>query len=270
MSLFDERDLASITAPDYPNERLIVCRNPALANERARKREDLLEATERDLAKIEVAVRRRQRTLRGKAKIALKVGAVLDRHKMAKRFTLTITDDHFAFTRKTGAIANAEPAMERSALDGLYVIRTSVAKETLSDEGAIRAYKSLAQVEWPRRQDLAPMLYDDTDREAAEALRDRVVAKARISPAARTKKIKGKTEDGLPMRSLQSLLADLATLNKTVTPLNDNDELNLFARPTPIQDKAFNLLGIKPERTQQTTIADTQNCARSIPCAYFE
>lgn len=284
LSLFDERDLASITAPDYPNERLIVCRNPALANERARKREDLLDATERDLAKIEAAVKRRQRTLRGKAEIALKVGAVLDRHKMAKHFTLTITDDHFAFARKSEAIAN------EAALDGLYVIRTSLPKETLSDEGAVRAYKSLAQVErafralktvdlqirplhhrlaprvrahvflcmlayhveWHMRQELAPMLYDDTDREAAEALRDSVVAKARISPAARTKKIKGQTEDGLPVHSFQSLLADLATLtlNKTVTPLNDDYELALFARPTPIQAKAFNLLGIKPERTQ--------------------
>ena len=284
LSLFDERDLASITAPDYPNERLIVCRNPALASERARKREDLLDATERDLAKIEVAVRRRQRTLRGETKIALKVGAVLDRHKMAKHFTLTITDDHFAFARKDEAIA------KEAALDGLYVIRTSVAKETLSDEGAVRAYKSLAQVErafralktvdlqirplhhriaprvrahvflcmlayhveWHMRQELAPMLYDDTDREAAEALRDSVVAKARISPAARTKKIKGQTEDGLTVHSFQSLIADLATLtlNKTVTPLNDNYELALYARPTAIQDKAFKLLGIKPERTQ--------------------
>ena len=284
LSLFDERDLASITAPDYPNERLIVCRNPALANERARKREDLLDVTERDLAKIEQAVRRRQRTLRGKAEIALKVGAVLDRHKMAKHFTLAITDDHFAFARKDEAIAN------EAALEGIYVIRTSLPKEALSDEGAVRAYKSLAQVErafralktvdlqirplfhrlaprvrahvflcmlayhveWHMRRELAPMLYDDTDREAAEALRDSVVAKARISPAARTKKIKGQTEDGLPVHSFQSLLADLATLtlNKTVTPLNDNYELALFARPTSIQDKAFNLLGVKPERTQ--------------------
>jgi hypothetical protein len=203
---------------------------------------------------------------------------------MAKHFTLTITDDHFAFARKSEAIAN------EAALDGLYVIRTSVAKETLSDEGAVRAYKSLAQVErafralktvdlqirplhhrlaprvrahvflcmlayhveWHMRRELAPMLYDDTDREAAEALRDSVVAKARISPAARTKKIKGQTEDGLPVHSFQSLLADLATLtlNKTVTPLNDNYELALYARPTAIQDKAFKLLGIKPERTQ--------------------
>ena len=284
LSLFDERDLASINAPDYPNERLIVCRNPALASERARKREDLLDATERDLAKIEVAVRRRQRTLRGKAEIALKVGAVLDRHKMAKHFTLTITDDHFAFARKDETIAN------EAALDGLYVVRTSLPKEALSDEGAVRAYKSLAQVErafralktvdlqihplhppagtsgcalmcflcmlayhveWHMRRDSSHRCSMMTPT-AAEALRDSVVAKARISPTARTKKIKGQTEDGLPVHSFQSLLADLATLtlNKTVTPLNDNYELALFARPTPIQGKAFNLLGVKPERTQ--------------------
>ena len=141
LSLFDERDLASITASDYPGERLIVCRNPALASERARKREDLLLATERDLAKIEKAVKRSQRTLHGQAEIALKVGAVLDRHKMAKHFVLTITDDHFAFARDIEAIA------KEAALDGIYVIRTSLPKETLSDEGAVRAYKSLAQVE---------------------------------------------------------------------------------------------------------------------------
>jgi transposase len=285
LSLFDERDLASITADDYPGERLIVCRNPALAEERTRKREDLLQATERDLAKIEQAVGRTgRRALRGQAEIALKVGAVQGRHKMAKHLKLTITDDHFAFARNAKAIA------DEAALDGLYVIRTSLPKDTLSDEGAVRAYKSLAQVErafralktvdlqirplyhrlaprvrahvflcmlayhveWHMRQKLAPMLYDETDREAAEALRESIVAKAERSPAARAKQAKRRTEDGLPVLSFQSLLAELATLtrNITATPLNDEHELILYARPTPIQTKAFDLLGVKPERTQ--------------------
>jgi len=284
LSLFDQRDMASITAPDYPGERLIVCRNPDLAFERARKREDLLQATERNLAKIEQAVHRARQPLRGKAEIGLKAGAVLDRHKMAKHFALTITDDHFAFARKTEAIA------QEAALDGFYVVRTSLPVDTMNDAGAVRAYKSLAQVErafrslktvdlqirplfhwlaprvrahvflcmlayhveWHMRQKLAPMLYDDADREAAEALRDSVVAKAKRSPAAIAKQTRGVTDDGLPVHSFQSLLADLATLtrNKAVTPLNDNYELTIFARPTAIQTKAFDLLGINAERTQ--------------------
>ncbi len=284
LSLFDQRDLARITAPDYPGERLIVCRNPDLAKERARKREDLLKATERNLAKIEQAVTRRRQTLRGKAEIGLKAGAVLDRHKMAKHFELTITDDHFAFARKTEAIA------KEAALDGFYLVRTSLPADAIDDEGAVRAYKSLAQVErafralktvdlqirplfhwrtprvrahvfvcmlayhveWHMRQKLAPMLYDDADREAADALRQSIVAKAKRSPAAIAKQTRGVTEDGLPVHSFKSLLADLATLtlNKVVTPLNDNYELTIFARPTAVQNKAFDLLGITPERTQ--------------------
>jgi transposase len=258
--------------------RLIVCRNPALAEERVRKRDDLLQATERDLAKIEQAVKRiGRRALRGQAEIALKVGAVLDRYKMAKHLKLTITDDHFCVARDSETIA------KEAALDGIYVIRTSLPKETLSDEGAVRAYKSLAQVERAFRAlktiDLqiqplhhrlasrvrahvflcmlayhveAPMLYDETDREAADAMRESVVARPERSPVARAKQAKRRTEDGLPVLSFRSLLAELATLtrNTTVAPLNDDHELTLYARPTPIQTKAFELLGIKPERTQ--------------------
>jgi hypothetical protein len=170
------------------------------------------------------------------------------------------------------------------------VVRTSLPVDAMDDAGAVRAYKSLAQVErafrslktvdlqirplfhwlaprvrahvflcmlayhveWHMRQKLAPMLYDDADREAAEALRDSVVAKAKRSPAAIAKQTRGVTDDGLPVHSFQSLLADLATLtrNKAVTPLNDNYELTIFARPTAIQTKAFDLLGINAERTQ--------------------
>src|ERR1700722_8351736 len=140
MSLFDERDLAAVTSPDFPGERLIVCRNPDLARERARKREDLIAATERDLAKIAAGVTRKTRPLRGEAKIGLAIGAVVNKHKMAKHFELTISDTHFAYRRKTRQIA------EEAALDGLYAVRTSLPKETLEDAAPVRAYKTLARV----------------------------------------------------------------------------------------------------------------------------
>jgi len=141
LSLFDQRDLASITADDYPGERLIVCRNPELAVARRRKREDLLTATERNLAEIQNRVRRARKPLRGIAKIGLKVGAVVGKYKMAKHFTLTITDTDFSFARKQDAI-DAE-----ARLDGIYVIRTNLKAPTLDDSATVRAYKSLAQVE---------------------------------------------------------------------------------------------------------------------------
>jgi transposase len=285
LSLFDERDLASITADDYPGERLIVCRNPDLTVARRRKRNDLLAATERDLAVIQNAVRRPNKPLRGKTEIGLKVGAVVGKYKVAKHLTLTITDTDFSFARKQDAI----DAEER--LDGIYVVRTSVPAEALDESASVRAYKSLSAVErairsiktvdlqvrpifhwaaprvrahvalcmlayhleWHMRQRLAPMLYDDADKEAAEALRTSVVAKAQRSPSAIAKQTYGTTPDGLPVHSLQSLIADLATLarNAVTTALNPNDEFILHTRPTAIQQKAFDLLGINPaQRTQ--------------------
>jgi transposase len=285
LSLFDERDLASITADDYPGERLIVCRNPDLTVARRRKRNDLLAATERDLAVIQNAVRRPNKPLRGKTEIGLKVGAVVGKYKVAKHLTLTITDTDFSFARKQDAI----DAEER--LDGIYVVRTSVPAEALDESASVRAYKSLSAVErairsiktvdlqvrpifhwaaprvrahvalcmlayhleWHMRQRLAPMLYDDADKEAAEALRTSVVAKAQRSPSAIAKQTYGTTPDGLPVHSFQSLIADLATLarNAVTTALNPNDEFILHTRPTAIQQKAFDLLGINPaQRTQ--------------------
>src|SRR3954453_13827485 len=284
LSLFDERDMAAITAPDYPGERLIVCRNPDLARERARKREDLLQATERDLAKVARAVTRARKPLRSRADIGLAPGAVLNRHKMAKHFELTITDDAFRFSRNTAAIA------AEAALDGFYVVRTSLPAATLDDAGTVRAYKSLAQVErafrslkgidlrirplfhwlaprvrahvflcllayhveWHMRRQLAPMLYDDDDRTATEALRESIVRPAQRSPAALSKQTRGITADGLPVHSFRSLVADLATLtrNTVETAIAGADELTVYARPTPLQTRAFALLGISPERTQ--------------------
>ena len=285
LSLFDERDLASITADDYPGERLIVCRNPDLAEARRRKRQDLLAATERELTTIQSAVRRARKPLRGKDEIGLKVGAVIGKYKVAKHFALTITDTDFAFSRKQNEI-DAE-----ARLDGVYVIRTSLAAKTLGDDASVRAYKSLAQVErairsiktvdlqirpifhwaaprvrahvclcmlayyveWHMRHSLAPMLYDDADKDAAEALRSSIVAKPQRSPSAITKPTCGTTPDGLPVHSFQSLLADLATLaqNTVATALNPKHQFTLQTRPTTIQQKAFDLLGVNPDRCTQ-------------------
>ena len=281
MSLFDDRDMAAITSPDYPGERLIVCRNPDLARERARKREDLLAATEKDLAVIAAAVRRARKPLRG---VALKVGAVVNRRKMAKHFDLVIGEANFAFHRKAAAIA------AEAALDGIYVVRTSLPQKALDNAATVGAYKSLAQVErafrslktvdihlrpifhWtaPRvrahvflcmlayhvehhmRARLAPMLYDETDHEAAAAMRASIVAKAERSDAAKRKQTTGRTDDGLPVHSFQSLLADLATYCRiqATTALNEKYVLTLHTRPTPIQSRAFELLAINPDRTQ--------------------
>jgi hypothetical protein len=278
LSLFDRRDMASITAPEFPGERLVVCRNPDLAAERARKREELLAASERDLARIQAAVARKRTPLRGTAEIGLAVGAVINKHKVAKHFDLDITDTAFRFARKTAAIA------AEAATDGIYVVRTSLPAATLDDAATVRSYKSLALVErafrciktvdlqvrpvhhwladrvrahvflcmlayyleWHMRQRLAPMLFDDTDKDAAAALRASVVAQAERSPAAVTKQTTGLTEDGLPVHSFHSLLADLATLarNTITTALTPDYPLSVVTRPTPIQQKAFDLLGI--------------------------
>ena len=284
MSLFDQRDMAAVTSPDYPGERLIVCRNPDLARERSRKRQDLLAATEADLAVIAAAVRRSRNPLRGETEIALKVGAVVNRHKMAKHFDLVITQTSLSFHRKAAAIAAEE------ALDGIYVVRTNLPKKALNDAAAVGAYKSLARVErafrslktvdihlrpifhWtaPRvrahvllcmrayhvehhmRTKLAPMLYDETDHEAAAAMRSSIVARAEPSDAARRKQTTGRTDDGLAVHSFQSLLADLATYSRiqATTALNDKYVFTLHTRPTPTQQRAFELLAINPVRTQ--------------------
>ncbi len=278
LSLFDQRDMASITAPDFPGERLVVCRNPDLAAERRRKRDDLLAATERDLARIQAAVARKRNPLRGTAAIALAVGAAIDTYKMAKHFDLTITDVAFSFARKTAEI------QAEAATDGLYVVRTSLPAETLDDAATVRSYKSLARVErafrciktvdlqvrpvrhwladrvrahvflcmlayyveWHMRQRLGPMLFDDTDKDAAEAFRTSVVAQAQRSPAAVNKQTTGLTEDGLPVHSFRSLLADLATLarNTVIIAITPLYPLTVLTRPTTIQQKALDLLGV--------------------------
>jgi hypothetical protein len=278
LTLFDTRDMAAITSPDYPGERLVVCRNPDLAAERSRKREELLAATETDLAEIKAKVARKRNPLRGTAEIALAVGEVFNAHKMKKHFDLTITDDAFSYARKTAEIA------AEAATDGLYVVRTSLPEATLGDADTVRSYKSLARVErafrciktvdlnvrpvyhwlegrvrahvllcmlayyleWHMRQCLAPMLFDDTDKDEAEALRSSVVAPAQRSKAAVSKQTTGVTPDGLPVHSFRTLLADLATLarNTIITAINPRYPLTVVTRPTPVQQKAFDLLGV--------------------------
>jgi transposase len=278
LSLFDERDMASITSPDFPGERLIVCRNPDLAAKRAHKRRELLEGTERDLARIQTAVARSRKPLRGTAEIALAVGAVVEKHKMRKHFNLTMTDASFTFARKTEAI-EAE-----AATDGIYVVRTSLGSEALDDAAAVRSYKSLSQVErafrciktvdlqvrpvrhwlagrvrahvflcmlayyleWHMRRALAPLLFDDTDKEAAEAARESPVAKAQRSTAAIRKQTTGLTADGLPVHSFQTLLADLATLarNTIVVAITPDHPLTVLTQPTPVQRRAFELIEV--------------------------
>lgn len=278
LSLFDDRDLAEISSPDYPGERLIVCRNPLLAAERRRKREALLVATERELSHVKLAVERKRAPLRGKAEIGLEVGAVLDKHKMGKHYELSISDAGFAYRRKEAAIAS------EARLDGIYVIRTNVPAAALTAEQAVGAYKSLAQVErafrclktvdleirpvfhWtaPRvrahvllcmlayyvefhmRSRLAPLLFDDHDRAAAAAERKSIVAPAQRSPAAKRKATSRRTDDGLPVHSFRSLLNDLATvcLNKVSLPSNRKYRFDLPTKPTPLQARAFELLGV--------------------------
>lgn len=280
LSLFDERDLAEVTSPEFPDERLVVCRNPLLAGERARKRQDLLVATEAELSKVATAVTRQRKPLRGTAQIGLAAGAVLNRYKMAKHFTLTITDDHFGFARNTEAI-DAE-----SKLDGIYVIRTNVPAEQLPAPEVVRSYKDLARaerafrslktvdleirpihhrladrvrahvllcmlayyVEWHMRQSLAPVLFDDHQREEAEAARASIVAPAQRSAAARRKAARKSTDDGLPVLSFQSLLAELATFTRNTMALaaTQADTFLLYPQPTPLQTRVFELLRVAP------------------------
>ena len=277
LSLFDQRDMAEIESPDYPGERLIVCRNPALAAERARKRAELLEATERDLARIQARVRRARQPLRGADKIGLAVGAVLGRCKVAKHFQVTITEDDLSFGREQASIAS------EAALDGIYVLRTNVPAQDLSAAEAVTGYKGLAHaerafrsiktvdiemrpvyhwveprvrahvllcmlayyLEWHMRQTLAPVLFDDHDRAAAQALRASPVAKAQSSPAAKRKAKTKRTDDGLPVHSFRTLLADLATLTRNTVRFGRAATFPVLATPTETQRRALDLLGVK-------------------------
>lgn len=283
-SLFDERNLLEISSQEFPGERLVVCLNPLLAAERARKRNELLAATEEELRSIQTAVSRSKRPMRGEQAIALRVGRVIHRYKMAKHIEVTIADDSFSWRRRDEAIA------AETALDGLYVIRTSVSGDHLQAPDAVAAYKSLAHVErafrslktvdlnvrpvfhysphrvrahvflcmlayyveWNMRQRLKPILFDDEDLEWANQQRPSPVLKARRSERAKAKDRTRRTDEGLPAHSFRTLLKDLATLsyNITHTAANPDAKLIVITEPTPLQKEAFRLLAINHACTQ--------------------
>jgi len=263
MSLFDKTDLAEITHPDFPGERLVACMNPLLAVERARKREDLLQATERELEKVATATRREKRALRGKDQIGLRVGKV--------------TDTAFTYGRKQQAI-DAE-----AALDGFYVLRTSVPKEVLGAEDTVRAYKDLAKVErafrclktvdlhlrpihhrlvprvrahvflcvlayyveWHMRRAWAPLLFAEDDPQGAAERRGSPVKPARRSASAEAKALTKKTSDGETVHRFRGLLEHLATLTKnTIQPAGNLPSFDRLTVPTSLQQKAFDLLEV--------------------------
>ena len=280
LSLFDEKDLVEVGSDAYPGERLMVCRNPLLAAEPARKREALLEATEALLEPIVAATRRPTRRSKGADRIGEQVGRVIARYKVARHFDWSIDGQgFFAYRRNAGSIA------AEAALDGLYVIRTSLADSELAVADTVRAYKRLStvkrtfrslksvdlkvhpvfhrtaervrahilvcmlayHVEWHMRRRLAPLVFDDGDRAGAEAARPSVVAPARVSESARRKARRKRTEDGRPVHGFRTLLGDLATVTKNrVAPrLPGAEPFELLTRPTELQREAFRLLGVR-------------------------
>ena len=278
-SLFDQRDVAEITSDEFPGERLIVCRNPLLAAERQRRRDELLAATEEELEPIVAATRRESQPLRGAADIGVRVGKVLDRYKMAMHFATEITHERFTFHRNREKIAAEEQ------LDGICIVRSDVEPERLDAAQTVRAYRDLAKVErafrcfesvdlkmrplyhrradrvrahvllcmlacyveWHMRRALAPLLFDDHDPAAAEQQRTSVVAPARRSPAAPARARGRRTDDEQPVHSFRTLLDDLGTLAaNTMQVAAAGDTFTLQTKPTPLQQRCFELLGVTP------------------------
>lgn len=275
MSLFDERDLAEVMHPDYPGERLILCRNPLLAAARARKREERIEAAEKKLDRIAAATRRQRQPLRGAERISYQVGRALGPSKVAKYFRWQITRAGFRYER------NPERIEQDARLDGLYVLRTSVSAERSSAEETVRAYKRLAAVErafrtlksvdleirpihhrladrvkahvlvcllayyveWHMRRALAPVLFDD---EQAQRREGSPVAPAQRSRAAKAKARRKRTADNQPVQSFRDWLKDLATIvkNRIQPQLQSIPAFEKVTRPTPAQQRALDLLGV--------------------------
>jgi len=276
-SLFDERDLAEITSDDFPGERLIVCRNPQLAEERARKREALLQATEKQLEPIRKATLRKRSPLRGQDEIGLRVGKIIGKHKMQKHFQLTITEKSFSFQR------NNQKIKDEALLDGLYVVRTSVKSDTMPAVRVVETYKSLSRVErafrclktvdlqlrpiyhhkderirahvflcmlayyveWHMRERLREVLFDDCDTASASASRTSVVGPSVRSEVAKRKDATRRTPSGHPVKSFQDLLRDLATLTRNRIRIADYDAIyDKLTAPTAYQQHVFNLLQV--------------------------
>ena len=278
-TLFDERDLAEISSPDFPGERLVVCRNPVLAEQRRRKRLELLAATEEKLAPIVTATQRANDPLRGAGEIGIRVGKVINQHKVAKHFITEITETSFTFVRDQEKIAAEEE------LDGLYIVRSNVEPELFDADQTVRAYKDLSKVErafrsmktmdlkvrpiyhrraervrahvllcmlayyveWHMRGTLAPVLFDDHDPEAGERQRSSVVRPAVRSPAAQAKASSKRTADDLPVHSFRGLISVLGTLTaNTMQVAEGGGAFQLLTQPTPVQQRCFELLGITP------------------------
>ncbi len=279
LSLFDETDLGEITSTEYPGERLMVCKNPLLGDERARKRKALLQVAERVLEKIARATRRKKNPLRGEKEIAFRAGRDMARSKMSKHFTHEITDTSFTWERDEDSIAR------ESALDGIYVIRTDVPEDELSTEETVETYKSLSRVErafrcmktvdllvrpirhrledrvrahiflcmlafhvdWHMRRALAPILFEDHEKEEGRKRRASPVAKAKRSKAAEEKAKTKRTEDDEPVHSFRTLLQDLATVTRNRIRIQGRTdaEFELQTNPTAGQQHAFDLLGVR-------------------------
>ena len=280
LSLLDETNLAEIQSPDYPGERLMVCHNPLLEEERGRKRRELLQATEKELTKVRKQVERRKKKPLQEAEIALKVGKVLGRYKMGKHFLYTIGAGKFQWSRR-------EQTIEQEAkLDGIYVIRTSESAERLSAADTVRSYKSLAQVErafrtlkgmdllirpirhrtegrvpahiflcllayyveWHLRRAWAPLLFEDEQLPQQRRQRDPILP-ASCSPSAQAKKLTRQTADGFPVHSFATLLAELASRARVTYGLKSEESAPGFQQapePTPLQAKAYALLALLP------------------------
>src|SRR5258708_2187168 len=278
LSLFDQQNLVEIHTALYPDERLVACFNPLLAEERKRKREELLQATEKELEAIRQQVARRKKKILRKEEIALKVGRVVNRFKMAKHFELTIEDGKFQAQRREQDIR------EEGLLDGVYVIRTSEKQENLPAPDAVRHYKNLANVErafrcwkgmyirvrpiylrteehvppliflcllayyveWHMRAALAPLLFEEEELVGYRQQRD-PVAPAEPSAAVQSKKQQKQTEQGFPVQSFPTLLQALATRCRNTCQVQATKEAPTFeqvTQATPLQAKAFELLGL--------------------------
>ncbi len=280
LSLLDEKNLAEIISPDYPGERLVVCHNPLLAEERARKRQALLEATEKSLTKIAQEVARRKKKRLTAAEIGLKVGKVLGRYKVGKHFDCQIGEGSFTWSRRQDCID------QEAQLDGIYVLRTSEPVERLSAEDTVRSYKRLAEVErafrclkgidllvrpirhrtedrvpahiflcllayyveWHLRQAWAPLLFEDEERREERQRRDPILP-AEPSPSARAKKSSHQTADGLPVQSFATLLAELASRARVTYEIKSADvtlACKQVPEPTPLQARAYELIRAFP------------------------
>lgn len=277
MTMFENQDLAEVTSQDFPDERLIVCRNPALAEQRVRKRKELLEATEAKLEPIRRATLRKANPLRGEKEIGLRVGKVIGQHKMAKHFDLTITPTSFTYTR------NQERIDAEATLDGLYVVRSSVDKKEMNSERVVENYKSLAKVErafrcmktvdlslrpiyhrdenrirshvficmlayyveWHMREKLRPVLFAEDDHESASEARDSIVAAAQRSASAKQKDSTRRTEDDFPVQSFGDILQDLGTLCRNTFRIPEfESEFTKLTTATPYQQHVLDLLGV--------------------------